>query len=60
MSKHILETADFGILGFYLYKGCLVEKINSGFKVLGQYTLTPKGVDRIIDEANISIQKSLK
>lgn len=60
MSNHSLKDVRWGIIPITIYKGCLVYKVKNGYKIFGRIVGTPEQVDKIIDEANISIQKSLK
>lgn len=60
MNKHFLDTVVWPVLPIINYKGAVVVKTVAGYTVLKQNVSTPQEVDKIIDEANLSIKKSLK
>jgi hypothetical protein len=57
--SHFLDIAIWGVVPIKKYRGCLVEKLGSGYKVLDQVVNTSTEVDQKIDEANNSIKNSL-
>lgn len=57
-NKHELQTADFGLMGFYTYKGVIVQKLIGGYMVLGEKVVTEKEVDLVIKKAVNSIFQS--
>jgi len=57
--KHPLEEVKWGVMPT-AYRGCLVYKIIGGYQCLGRKSLTAIGVDEIINQAEQSIQKSIK
>jgi len=50
-SKHYLETADYGLMGIAVYRGCLVHKVHTWYETLGKQVKTPAEVDSVIDYA---------
>lgn len=60
-NKHPLEQDTWNELGIKTYKGVLVYKRNmGGYIVLNKIVKTPEEVDKAIDEAAKSIDKSIK
>jgi hypothetical protein len=57
--KHELEKIVWGIIPITVYRGCIVEKLIGGYKVFNTKCLTCKEVDNIIDNSEISLQKSI-
>lgn len=58
-SKHPLELINFGVIGIERYRGCLVNKIVGGYECLGRKSITPEGIDLIIDEAGSILSESI-
>ena len=46
--------------GFFVYRGCQVEKIIGGYKVFQTKVSSRLEVDEIIDKACVSIKQSIK
>lgn len=57
--KHPIEVLGWGIIPIKVYKGCIVEKIIGGYKILGHKVNTPQEIDKIILEAGKSLEKSI-
>lgn len=57
--KHPLEKKDFGVLGFTNYRGVVVWKIIGGYRIMENKVTTPEEVDKAIDEAAKSLDKSI-
>lgn len=54
-----LEKLLNKVVPIVMYRGCLVTKIKTGYKVLGVNCETVEEVDKVISDAADSIKKSL-
>ena len=57
--KHEIEKIKWGVIGIANYKGCILEKLKDGYKILGQKVSTPEQVDEVIKKAIKSLKNSL-
>ena len=55
-----LQSVKWGIVPIVMHRGVLVEKLIGGYKVFGRKFLKADDVDKAIDQAQQSIQKSIK
>lgn len=60
MKKHKLQTITWPPIGQINYRGCVVEKIIGGYKVLGKNVSTEQEVDELINQSLEYINKSIK
>ena len=54
---HELKQTKSGIIN---YRGCLVDILIGGYEVFGLKVLTPEEVDKVIDDACLVIENSIK
>lgn len=59
-NPHKLRTMNFGPLRMATYRGVTVHRLIGGWEILGKKTTDPLEVDKIIDEAQGVIGKSIK
>lgn len=48
---HELEKIIWGVLPIVNYRGCLVEKLIGGYRVLNETVITPSQVDEAINKS---------
>lgn len=61
MSKpHKLEQIHWGVMPYTVYRGVLIEKTPTGYKVLNQSVSSPKEVDKVIQEGLKHLSRSIK
>ena len=58
--KTELTNSLFDAMGFAVYRGCIVEKLIGSFRIFGKDVKTIGEVDKLIDEALKSLEKSIK
>lgn len=58
--KHPLQAMQVPMIGSLNYRGVAIKKLIGGWECLGKRTTDPHEVDKIIDEAAKSIDKSIK
>lgn len=58
-TRHKLLEADYGLMGFTVYKGCIVSKLVGGYSVLNKKCTTPDEVDEVISKACKTIDNSI-
>ncbi|HRP30504.1 MAG TPA: hypothetical protein PKV73_01365 [Agriterribacter sp.] len=51
IEKHRLEMVRWGVIPIVNYRGMLVEKTKSGYKIFKRELETPQDVDKAIDDA---------
>jgi len=56
---HPIEQIKFGVIPVVNYRGCLLEKIIGGFRILGSIVSTPEEVDEVIDQAHEKLSKTV-
>jgi hypothetical protein len=57
--KHEIEKINWGVIPLANYRGFVLTRLIGGYEIMGHKVKTPQEVDKVIEQAYSSLEKSI-